>query len=226
MKLFEDTIKERFESFVTVMQHFRSELILITFSVLLIIISITIFTRADQKKVQVNGVEIEKQDTDVLGQETKAVKTIFVDISGSVQKPDVYELPENSRLRDGLVAAGGLSESANRDYFAQNYNLARLLQDGEKIYVPSMNDKTLIAGSGVNNAGSIVAQTSQSGSTGGKININTGSSSDLDRLPGVGPVTAGKIIDGRPYASVDELLSKKSVTKSVFEKIKDSVTIQ
>jgi competence protein ComEA len=222
MKLFEDTIKERFDSFIAIANNFRSELILIAFSVVLIIASISIFIRADQKKVEKSAIEIESQDERVLGQET-AKKTIFVDISGAVQKPDVYELPENSRLRDGLVAAGGLSEDANRDYFALNYNLARLLQDGEKIYVPKMGDKTIASGANQASGGVIPGQTSQVSTSGNQININTASTSELDKLPGVGPVTADKIIDGRPYASIDELLTKKAVTKSVFEKIKNSI---
>lgn len=56
------------------------------------------------------------------------------------------------------------------------------------------------------------------------VNVNTATSSELDALPGVGPVTAGKIIINRPYRSVDELLSKNAVSSKVFSQIKDKVT--
>ena len=59
----------------------------------------------------------------------------------------------------------------------------------------------------------------------GKININTASVSELDRLWGVGPATAEKIIGGRPYSSVEELLSKKAVKSNVYERIKDEVSV-
>ncbi|OGE13976.1 hypothetical protein A3G14_03855 [Candidatus Curtissbacteria bacterium RIFCSPLOWO2_12_FULL_38_9] len=57
------------------------------------------------------------------------------------------------------------------------------------------------------------------------INVNTASEAQLDTLPGVGPVTAGKIIASRPYSSVEELLSKKAVGRATFDKIKDLVTV-
>ena len=59
----------------------------------------------------------------------------------------------------------------------------------------------------------------------GLININSASESELDTLTGVGPVTIGKIIDNRPYNTLEELVSKKAVSKSVFEKIKDSISL-
>ena len=57
------------------------------------------------------------------------------------------------------------------------------------------------------------------------VDINTGSQSQLEALPGIGPVTASKIIAGRPYNSVDELLSKKIVGSKVFNQIKDKITV-
>jgi competence protein ComEA len=58
-----------------------------------------------------------------------------------------------------------------------------------------------------------------------KINVNTATAKELDVLPGVGPVTAQKIIDNRPYAKLEELKEKKAVNKSTYEKIKDKVTL-
>ena len=63
------------------------------------------------------------------------------------------------------------------------------------------------------------------GLTTGLININSASQTELEALPGVGPVTAGKIIDGRPYQTLEELKSKKAVGNALFEKIKDKLTI-
>jgi competence protein ComEA len=143
-------------------------------------------------------------------------KTILVDIEGCVAKPGVYKLPQSSIIQDGLVAAGGLSIQADRKYVAKNFNLATKLTDGAKIYVPSVGEA--VSGTAVLNA------SSEGIVTGSLININISSQSQLEALPGVGPVTAQKIIAGRPYGSVDELLSKKMVGSKVFDQIKDKVS--
>lgn len=136
---------------------------------------------------------------------------IFVDVSGEVQKPGVYKIDSKARTQDALVAAGGLTADADRSYVSKSMNLAAPLTDGMKIYIPK-HDEMSPASSNMRIA---------SGSVSGLISINSGSSSELESLPGIGPVTAGKIIDNRPYGSVDELLSKKVVGQATFDKIKD-----
>jgi competence protein ComEA len=144
-------------------------------------------------------------------------KTILVDVEGSVVNPGVYRLPGDSRIQDGLSAAGGLSASADRDFVAKNFNLAIKLQDGSKIYVPEKG--------GAVNAASVLNITVQNAAVSSLININSASESELDSLSGVGPVTAQKIISGRPYNSINELLDKKIVSSKVFNQIKDKITI-
>lgn len=74
-------------------------------------------------------------------QEKRKVPTIiYVDLSGAVEKPDVYGVTPGARLKDVLTLAGGLSQGADRSFFARNFNLARLIQDQEKIYIPSMQE--------------------------------------------------------------------------------------
>jgi competence protein ComEA len=145
------------------------------------------------------------------------VKTIVVDIEGAVVKPGLYKLPQDSRLQDALVATGGLSASADRNFVSKNINLAIKLSDGAKIYFPFVGES--VGGSGVLNT------SSQVGEVGGLININNSSQSQLEALPGIGPATAQKIIGGRPYASLEELLSKKIVGSKVFNQIKDKITV-
>jgi competence protein ComEA len=95
------------------------------------------------------------------------------------------------------------------------------VSDGTKIYIPkvgetlpSSTDNSVLPGGAV--AG--VATT-------GLISINSASSTELESLPGIGPVSAGKIIDNRPYGSMDELISKKAIGKSVFQKIKTLISL-
>ncbi|MDP2638045.1 MAG: ComEA family DNA-binding protein [Candidatus Levybacteria bacterium] len=147
----------------------------------------------------------------------REIKTIFVDIEGAVAKPGLHELPEGARMQDAFVAAGGVQASADREYVAKNLNLATKLSDGAKIYIPFAG-KT-VQGSGVPSA------FSQAGETAELVNINMGTQAQLEALPGIGPVTAQKIIAGRPYSAVDELLSRKVVGNKVFEQIKDKITV-
>lgn len=149
--------------------------------------------------------------------------TIKVDIEGAVTNPGVYSVGTDARVQDALVAAGGLSMSADRNWVASHVNLALKLTDGTKIYIPSFAEVT----------GGQAQQVSTQTNTGGilgaqnqQIDINSASESDLDSLPGVGLATANKIIAGRPYASIQDLLNKKIVGAKEFEKIKDLIVVQ
>jgi len=137
---------------------------------------------------------------------------ITVDVEGAVVSPGIYSLDSSSRIKDALIAAGGLASNADRDFVAKNLNLALKLADAAKIYIPKKGENLSANGTGSQTRISL-------------ININSASLSELDSLPGIGAVTAQKIIDGRPYQAVDELLSKKIVKSSVFEKIKDKISI-
>ena len=144
-------------------------------------------------------------------------KTINIDLSGAVLKPGVYKLKDGKLLEDAIKEAGGFAQEANKEYISKYLNLAQKLSDGMKIYVPYEGD---LAPIGVA-VGGVVAGTNSSQ----MVNINSSTQSELEALPGIGPVTAAKIISGRPYQKVDDLLSQKIVSKSVFEKIKGSIIV-
>lgn len=140
---------------------------------------------------------------------------IQVDVEGAVISPGVYKLSLNSIIQDALVAAGGLSSDADRDWVAKNLNLAAKLADGAKVYIPKLGAETVL---GSESLGAI-------GQSSALININTASAQDLDSLPGVGPATATKIINGRPYSDLNQLLDSKTVSQKVFDEIKDKISI-
>ncbi|MBI2075011.1 MAG: ComEA family DNA-binding protein [Candidatus Levybacteria bacterium] len=145
---------------------------------------------------------------------------IIVDVEGAVVKQGVYKLSANARIQDALVAAGGLSAQADRQWAAKSLNLAVKLTDGAKIYVPAV-------GEGIKSTTGITSITGggQTGDISTLININTASEQELDSLPGVGAVTAQKITNNRPYGSIDELLTKKIVGSKVFEQIKGKISV-
>ncbi len=151
-------------------------------------------------------------------------KRLTVDVEGAVEKPGVYDLPADARVQDALIAAGGMSKDADRKQVAKVMNLAAKIIDGGKVYIPRSGDPS--AGSGLASSGeSSSGQNVLGADTSSGININAASVKDLDSLPGIGEVTAQKIINNRPYGSIDELLSKKIVSAKVFAQIKDKITI-
>ena len=138
--------------------------------------------------------------------EVSPVDELVVHVDGAVVNPGVYKLSAGSRISDIVEKAGGFSEEVDRS----KVNLAAKLTDGQKIEITKIGQKSQEA---------TLGQT-----TSGLIDINSATVGQLDTLPGIGTVTAGKIIAGRPYADISELKIKKIVTASVYEKIKDLIS--
>lgn len=148
---------------------------------------------------------------------SKEGKTIFVDIAGAVEKPGLYELPSGARVNDLILACDGLTGWASQSFLEKNLNRARLLQDGEKIYIPYQGQEGL-------------SEASASGQVlGDKVNINQASLQELTTLPGIGTKYAQDIIDYRqsvgPFGSIDEIMQIKGIGEKTFAEIKDKIEI-
>lgn len=200
--------------FATPPQKFISWLpIVLVMGGIVILSGALIFKYLTSPKIE-SATENAPEKSKVLSTETTLLaKTIKVDISGAVEKPGVYEIPDNYRVTDVLITAGGITPKADRNYVSKNINLAQKLSDGQKIYIPFEGETT----------SNSVTQSTSNTVANGTVNINMASLSELDKLPGIGPVTAQKIIDSRPYLKNDDLLAKKIVSKSVYDKIKDQI---
>ena len=149
---------------------------------------------------------------------------LVVEVAGAVEKPGVYELADGSRVEDLLLAAGGIAADADRTWMEKALNRAAKLGDGQKLYIPYTGEQS--AGASANNFGLYQNGTSVIGTqTEGLTNINTATLSELDKLPGIGPVYGQKIIDQRPYSSIEELSSKSVVPASTYEKLKNLVSV-
>lgn len=148
----------------------------------------------------------------IVSNQATASGSLKVDVEGAVMKPGVYELETGSRVQDGLVAAGGLASGADREYVSKNVNLAAKVVDGAKIYIPKKGEPPFAPPVG-------------GASEGQAVNINTASVAELDKLYGVGQATAEKIIAGRPYSKIEDLLEKKVLGQAIYEKIKEKVTV-
>ena len=153
-------------------------------------------------------------------------KYITVDISGEVNKPGVYRIKEEDRLNDLIIMAGGLTEEADID----RINRARFLSDGAKVYIPSINEKSLDLpldhNSGDETGNDYLKEDSSSK---GKVNINTASQKDLETIPSIGPITAEKIIRYREtiskFQSIEDIMNVPGIGEKTFENIKDYISI-
>ena len=148
-------------------------------------------------------------------QQSKDSAKIMIDIEGAVANPGLHSLDPDSRIDDAVDAAGGFTSKADRRWISKNLNLAAKLSDGQKIYIPKMGE----VAENTTSTGQVASEIS------GKININTATEAQLDTLPGIGPVRAGKIIAGRPYSTLEELRTKNVLGESTFEKIKNLITV-
>lgn len=142
---------------------------------------------------------------------TTSALQIKIDISGAVLAPGVYELNKEDRVEDAIKKAGGFAEGVSQKYVAQNINLSQKLSDGQKLYIPFEGENI----GGVLGSSSIGAE--------GKVSINNASQQELESLPSVGEVTASKIIKSRPYTSLEDLITKKALNRTTFNKIKDQI---
>lgn len=152
---------------------------------------------------------------------------ITVDIEGEVQKPGVYQLKDGVRLQEVIDKAGGYTSNSDREYISKNINLAQKITDGSKIYIPAqgeINTDKSVLGTGATST-EVISQNIPAEST-NLININTADLNTLDSLPKVGPVTAQKIIDNRPYGTIEDLVNKKVVGQKAFDGLKERIVAQ
>ena len=150
---------------------------------------------------------------------------LVIDVAGAVLRPGVYRLPAGSRVADAIAAAGGFGPRVDA-LAAQALNLAAPLTDGVQVRVPSRDDA---AGRGAGSLGTGGGAASGSGATSsGPVDLNAATSAELDALPGIGPVTAGKIIASRqerPFSAVTDLKTRKLVGAATFAKLAGLVTV-
>lgn len=201
------------EKLLILSQKYKWQIILVTLGVVFLVVgvlSIRISNSFGGDKVEVLGDSLQNEDPN---------KEIIVEISGAVEKPGVYRVSGNSRVNDVLVLAGGVSADADRVWIDKTINKAAKLSDGQKIYIPKL-DQTIENKTQTNNS---TIQTSSEAI--GLISINTATQKELESLVGIGPTYATKIIEQRPYSDINELVSKKIIPQSTFDKIKDQISV-
>lgn len=187
-------------------QIYRVPIFLGCLSLLFIALSITIFIKSYQPAAPIR---FSSDMGEASGSAEQPPDTgMLVDVEGAVVIPGLYRLPSGSRVQDLLDQAGGLAPQADLDAVSRSINRAAKLIDGAKIYIPFVGEH-----SDVENTGSPM------------VNINTASSHELESLNGVGESTAEKIISGRPYLRLEDLVEKGIVGRALFEKINSQIIL-
>ena len=139
-----------------------------------------------------------------------AAAQMYVDVVGAVRRPGLYRLARGARVADAVARAGGPTRKAQLELV----NLAAPVADGEQVVVPRRGTGSAVAGGAV-------------GPTSGPVHLNTATLEQLDALPGIGPVTAQKILDYRQqhgaFSSVDELDAVPGIGPAKLDQLKGLV---
>jgi len=152
---------------------------------------------------------------------------VTVHVCGGVVKPGVYTLPRGSRVADAVKAAGGLAPDAR----AELVNMAMVLSDSSQVYVPvKPREQPGVSTSPTEGPAQTHADpASAPGGGRGRVNINTAGLTELDALPGIGPVLAQKIVDYRNalgrFERPEQLLDVPGIGAKKYEALKDFVTV-
>ncbi|MDO5696471.1 MAG: ComEA family DNA-binding protein [Dermatophilus congolensis] len=163
------------------------------------------------------------------GVEASPQATIVVHVAGKVRKPGVVRLASGARVVDAVGRAGGMAPDAD----TATVNLARPVVDGEQIVVLGRGEKPTAVASGAAQSGAPGAAAggaaSGSAAAGGKVDLNRADQAELETLPGVGPVLAGRIIEWRTrngrFTSVDELSEVSGVGDKTLARLTPLVTV-
>lgn len=145
---------------------------------------------------------------------------VMVDIKGAVQKPGVYQLPKDARVKDALAQAGGATKEAD----LRQLNLASKLQDEMAVYIPAAGEEIPPS--------SPVSSISSSGTSNDQplVNINTANTDELQTLNGIGPSKASAIVSYREenglFQTVEDLGQVSGIGDKSLEKIKAQITVQ
>ncbi len=192
-------------------------------------------SRSDSTGEETEQASAEAEDDSSLEKQTaeepEQEEVLYIDISGAVNNPGVYELPAGSRMFQAVAAAGGFSDFAE----TRSINQADLLSDGEKIYVYSMEEAEELGGwmqlTGIagGTGQNLSSEGGASADSSGKVNLNLADKSELMTLSGVGEARAEAIISYREthgaFASIEDIMNVSGIKEKLFEQIQDQITV-
>lgn len=169
----------------------------------------------DQENIIENGVE-------------EVLEKIVVHISGQIVNPGVITLEKGARIIDAIHVAGGTTEEVD----LTNVNLAYVLEDAQKVYIPSIKDKQSDIDIIQENKEGIILNKNLDNKQQEKlkININTASQEELEKLPGIGSSIALRIVNYRKengkFNTIEEIKNVSGIGENKFNHIKDNIYVK
>ena len=155
--------------------------------------------------------------------EEKIEEEIVVHITGQVANEGIIRIKKDSRIADVIEKAGGTTKEAD----LSKVNLAYQVKDGQKIYIPNINDKEVQKHIEEDAGENIIVEEKESGN---KVNINTATQAELETLSGIGPSTALKIINYRiengEFKQIEDLKEVPGIGDSKFESLKEAICVE
>ena len=217
---------------------------IVVYIIIISVIALIIYEVAIKKEnlieniTDINTIETSEENETKEQEKVDITNKIMVYITGEVKNPGIYELEENSRIKDVIEKAGGLKETAD----ITDINLATILQDEDKITIPSKeenkqekqntekiqsNKQSKTTEKSQNTTSISINTTGKNQNT--KVNINTATQTELETLPGIGPSTASKIVSYRKengkFKSIEEIKKVNGIGESKYKKIKELIKV-
>ena len=198
---------------------YNNKKVIIIVLIIFIIIILVFFNNKEEVEIiqEIEEDVIEKNDVE-------EINKIIVHITGCVTNPGVIEIEEGARIVDAIELAGGITEEAD----ISKVNLAYIIKDAQKIYIPSIYDQNNIEYITTQNGDNVIIEDNKKGEN-RMININTAMQTELETLPGIGPSTALKIInyreDNGKFNSIEEIKQVPGIGDSKFSNIKDMIEV-
>ena len=193
----------------------------------ILIISVVIYfldRNENEEYIEINN-EIANLEEDVV-EEIEESEEIILHIIGAVKNPGIVKIKEGSRIVDVIEAAGGITEDAD----VSKINLAYIVEDGQKIFIPSITDEIteeteyVTSESGDN----IIVDDNEGENV--MVNINKATQTELETLPGIGPAMALRIIEHREengnFENIEEIKNVKGIGDAKFENIKNNICVR
>lgn len=203
----------------------KQKIILIILAIV-VMIGIGLYIRQQEKQYEYFE-EFENTEQSNIMEEymEEEVKTITIHIVGCVENEGLVVLEEGSRVADAIEKAGG----ATLDADLSKINLAYKLSDGQKIYIPSINEDEVNEYVTEEIGNNIIIEDTKNIGGSEMVNINTANQSELETLPGIGPSTALKIIEHREqngkFDKIEDITNVKGIGDSKYESIKDLIEV-
>ena len=204
----------------------KEKIIIAVIGIILVISLVIYFLDMDENDeyIEVNN-EIADLTEEII-EEEEEVEEIVLHIIGAVKNPGIVKIKEGSRIVDVIEAAGGVTEDAD----ISKINLAYIVEDGQKIFVPSITDEIteeteyVTSESGDN----IIVDDNEGENV--MVNINKATQTELETLPGIGPAMALRIIEHREengtFENIEEIKNVKGIGDAKFENIKNNICVK